>query len=68
MANNVIVQVAGGSKQVLDGVSTVADVRSKLGTTDGYTASLNGDPVESGATLEDNDMVTFAKAVKGGLA
>lgn len=66
MANNVIGQVAGGSKRVLDNKTTVADVASELGASTGYTASVNGDPAEMSDTLEDGDMVTFAKSVKGG--
>lgn len=66
MASNVIGQVAGGTKQVLDNVNTVSDVASKLGASTGYTASLNGDPASMSDSLEDNDMVTFAKSVKGG--
>ncbi len=66
MANNVIGQVAGGTKQVMDNVETVADVASKLGASSGYTASINGDPAGMSDSLEDSDMVTFAKSVKGG--
>jgi hypothetical protein len=66
MANNIIGQVAGGSKQVLDDVRTVADVASKLGAATGYTASINGSPADMADSLDDGDMVTFAKSVKGG--
>lgn len=66
MSNNVIGQVAGGTKQVFDDVETVADVAAKLNTTSGYTASINGDPASMGDELSDGDMVTFAKSVKGG--
>ncbi len=67
MAQNIIAQVAGGTKQVLDGVITVSDVAVKMAATQGYTASINGDPVEFTTELNDGDMVTFAKAGKGGL-
>jgi sulfur carrier protein ThiS len=64
--NNIIVQVSGGTKQVLDGVYTVADVKRKMGTTEGYSASINGNPAQDGDSLDEGDVVTIAKAVKGG--
>lgn len=67
MASNIIAQVSGGSKQVIDGVNTVAEVKTKLGATVGYTAAINGDPAEDNEALSDGDFVTLAKAVKGGL-
>ncbi len=66
MAKNVIGQVAGGSKQVLDDVNTVQDVARKLGAESGYTANINGESANTGDSLEDGDVVTFAKSVKGG--
>lgn len=67
MANNVVAQVLGGDKKVLDGVFTVQDVMSKTGTTSGYTASVNGDSQSPSYTLEDGDFVSLSQAVKGGL-
>lgn len=67
MANNIIAQVMGGSKQVLDGVSTVGEAKTKLGCTEGYLGYVNGSPENDCFSLEDGDMVTFSKAVKGGL-
>ena len=66
MANNIIAQISGGSKQVLDNVDTVAQVKTKLGAEAGYTAAINGDPADDSELLEDGDVVTLAKAVKGG--
>lgn len=66
MATNVIGQVSGGTKQVFDEVGTVSAVKSKLGIGEGYTAAVNGDPASDQQALENNDMVTFSKAVKGG--
>lgn len=66
MANNVIVQVIGGSKQVKDGLNTVRDAMSVLGIDETYTAASNGSPVGPSHTLNDNDYVTFSKSVKGG--
>jgi sulfur carrier protein ThiS len=66
MAKNVIAQLSGGSKQVLDGVDTVRDVKAKLNATTGYTAAINGDSAEDNEELNDGDVVTLAKAVKGG--
>ena len=67
MANNVIGQVAGGTKTVFDSVSTVNEVAAKLGVTAGYTPAINGDTVEMQDALQSGDMVTFSKSVKGGL-
>lgn len=67
MANNIIGQVAGGTKMVLDNVESVQDVKQRLGATEGYTAAVNGSPADNEQVLEDGDMVTFSKAVKGGL-
>ena len=66
MANNVIGQVSGGSKKVLDNVSTVSDVKRELGATEGYTAMVNGSPAQDNDGLYEGDVVTLAKAVKGG--
>lgn len=66
MANNIIVQIAGGKKEVYDGLNTIADVRAKLNLTSTYAAALNGDPANDSSLLEDGDMVTLAQAVKGG--
>lgn len=65
MAQNVIAQVVGGTKKILDDVETVGDVKKALGVTD-YTANVNGDPADDGYELEDQDMVTMAKPAKGG--
>ena len=67
MAKNIISQVAGGTKSVFDNVETVSDVATKLGVGEGYTAAINGDTAELHEQLEDGDMVTFSKAVKGGV-
>jgi hypothetical protein len=66
MAQNVVGQVAGGTKRLLDNVNTVADVARELGASTGYTASVNGDPANMNDSIDDSDMVTFAKSVKGG--
>lgn len=66
MANNIIGQVAGGTKTVIDNVGTVQEVKQRLGATEGYTAAINGSPADDSQSLNDGDMVTFSKAVKGG--
>lgn len=63
---NVIAQVIGGSKKVLDGVSTVADVKKEL-SADGYVAQINGRPADDETQVRSGDFVTLAKAAKGGL-
>lgn len=67
MAQNIVGQVLGGKKEVLDGVSTVADVRAKLGATGNYTASINGVPASDLDEVTDGDFVSLSQAVKGGL-
>lgn len=66
MASNVVAQIQGGEKKVLDGVSTIADVRAKMNAT-GYAASVNGDPAADQDELNDQDFVSFAVATKGGV-
>ena len=63
---NVIAQVIGGSKQVLDNVETVADVKAKLDATN-HTALINGQPADDDAEVRSGDFVSLAKAAKGGL-
>ncbi len=66
MANKVRAQVAGGSEQTLDGVSTLGDVKKKLGA-EGYQATINGEPEDDdSAQLEDYQYVALAKPVKAG--
>ncbi len=65
MANNIITQILGGSKQVLDNVNTVGDVKTKLNV-QAYTASVNGSPVTDNQELEEGDFVSLSQAVKGG--
>lgn len=65
MAKNVISQVLGGSKKVLDDVYTVADVRRSLGLGNNYRASIDGSPAEDSASVRDGNYVSFSEAVKG---
>jgi len=68
MAKNIIAQTLGGDKKVFDDVTTVAEVQAKLMPLlgDGYQASINGDTASASDVLEDGDVVTFARQVKGG--
>jgi sulfur carrier protein ThiS len=66
MTNNVIAQILGGEKRILDGVNTVADVKAKMGAS-GYAAAVNGSPADDSQTLSEGDIVTLSKAVKGGI-
>lgn len=65
MANNVIVQVLGGKKQVLDNVDTVGEVKKQLDA-GMYTASVDGETVGDDTVLDDGQFVSLAEAVKGG--
>jgi hypothetical protein len=66
MARNVVAQVLGGGKRVLDNCNTVADVKRVLEVS-GYTASVNGMPENDQYVLQEGDFVSLSQAVKGGL-
>lgn len=66
MAQNIVAQVLGGEKRVLDNVHTVGDVKAQLGAAN-YTASINGEAASNADTLADGDFVSLSQAVKGGL-
>ncbi len=66
MANNVVAQVLGGDKKVLDNVETVGDVKAQLAVS-GYSATVNGDTASDSDELSDGDFVSLSQAVKGGL-
>ncbi len=57
-------KVAGGSLQIVSNVSTVGDVKRKLGA-EKHTASVNGEPADDSQTLNDDEFVTLAPSVKG---
>jgi sulfur carrier protein ThiS len=67
MGKNIVVQVLGGSKQVLDYASDVADAMRQTNTSSGYTATVNGETAKTNDALEDGDFVSLSQAVKGGL-
>jgi hypothetical protein len=67
-ANNVIIQVLGGSKIVSDDCSTVADARAKAGVSSQYQATVNDAEASDSYQLDDGDFVTFTEKVKGGEA
>ncbi len=65
MAQNIITQVLGGSKSVMDGVSTIADIRAKLSLGANYSASIDGEPASDSSEVVDGNYVSFAHQVKG---
>ena len=65
-ASNVIAQVLGGDKQVLDGVTNVGDVRAEMDLTADYQATVNGEAANDSTVLRSNDFVSFTRKVKGG--
>lgn len=67
MANNVIIQVVGGSKQVHDSVFTVADCRKKVGLGTQYKGQIGGVPANDSDPVAEGNYVTFSEAVKGAL-
>lgn len=65
-ASNVIAQVLGGDKQVLDSVNNVGDVRREMDLTADYAATVNGESANDSTPLRSNDFVSFTRKVKGG--
>lgn len=66
MAKDIVSQVGSGTKQMLQNVNTVRDVAQIMGALEGYTALVNSDTAGMSDSLQDDDIVTFTKAVKGG--
>jgi len=64
--DNVIAQVLGGEKVVVDQVETVQDVLNQLELSGSYACSVNGEPESPEFQLCTGDYVTIAPAVKGG--
>ena len=58
------VRVMGGAIQEKE-VGTVAELAKQVDAV-GYTATVNGEPVEGDHVLQDYEFVAFAKAVKAG--
>lgn len=65
MAQNVIAQVLGGRKKVLDGVSTVSDVRREMSLGANYTASIDGEAARDADAVSEGQFVSFSESVKG---
>lgn len=67
MARNVIVSVAGGSKQVIDNASitTIGQLKAFMNVPK-YAAKVNEEPEGDGYELQEGDFVALAEAVKGG--
>lgn len=65
MATNLIAQVVGGQKKIIDNANTVAEVRAQLGLSAGYKGAVDGEPVEDSFQLQNGNYVSFAEAVKG---
>jgi len=67
MAKNVAVQVIGGAREFLDNVCSPEAAAQRLGLDGTYTATVNGEAAKMDSTLQDDDYVTFSRAVKGGI-
>jgi len=65
-AENVIAQVLGGAKKVLDNVTTVGQAREQMGLEKDYAATVNGEAQSDDYTLRGGDFVSFSRKVKGG--
>jgi hypothetical protein len=61
----VYVKVMNGKRKEVE-ADTVGDAAEEMGIGDDYTATVNKKPANFNADLEDDDMVLFSKAVKGG--
>ncbi len=64
MPDNIIVQVAGGAKQV-KAAATVSELADLVGAA-GYQATINGEPQDGSYELSSGEFVSFAKPVKAG--
>jgi hypothetical protein len=62
----IIAQVLGGDRKILDDVTTVGQVKEKMGVPT-YTATVNGQPADNSTVLAEGNIVTLSQAVKGGL-
>jgi len=58
------VQVAGGDIQQKD-VGTISELAKQVNC-EGYTATVNGEPVKNDYHLSDYEFVSFAKPAKAG--
>lgn len=65
-AKNVITQVLGGDKKVLDEADSVGSARDMISLSSDYTATVNGQPASDSDVLRDGDFVAFSRKVKGG--
>lgn len=61
---SVVCCVLGGSPRRVE-AGTVGEAKDELGLTN-HTATVNGEPVDDGYELLDEEFVSFAPAVKGG--
>jgi len=66
MADKVTVQVMGGVSKTLNGVSTIAQLKSELNLPK-HVATLKGESADDNTKLSDYSFVTLAPAVKGGI-
>lgn len=60
---SIVVRIIGGQPQNIT-ASTVKEVKEKLGAAN-HAATVNGESVDDDYTLEDNEFVSLAPAVKG---
>jgi len=63
---SVIASAVGGSPTRVD-ADTVAEVKDLLGLAETMTSCVNGEPADDETLLEDEDFVSLATAVKGGV-
>jgi hypothetical protein len=66
MANNVIFQVVGGKKIVMDNVETVADVKAQAKLEGSFVYKVNNVPADDFVQVREKDVVTAGQGVKGG--
>ena len=61
----VMAKALGGQAQEVQ-ATTVIEAQKALGLEGNYTATIDGEPASDDSPLNDNDIVIFTKAVKGG--
>ena len=62
--SKVTVEVIGGEQQVIEDFDTLFDLMRHL-ECEGYSASINGEPVAGDVDLEDFQFITLSPPVKG---
>jgi hypothetical protein len=63
--SNIVAQVTGGQKKIVDNVTTIKDLRLQMNLADNYVATMDGTPVNDNDYIKEKAFVSFAEKVKG---